>query len=111
MNQEDEYLTAKYTEYRQAFSKVERFTPLMPFGWFKSPQTIRLDGEFGLQQVAYRDFASDAARDLRIEARREKTRKCEASAQTPETRSGAEHGAVREYGRLVSGFGAVWVQG
>ncbi|MBP1847846.1 hypothetical protein J2046_006130 [Rhizobium petrolearium] len=64
MNQEDEFLTAKYIEYRQALSEIERFTPLMPFGWFKSPQTIRLDGEFGLQQMAYGDLASEAARDL-----------------------------------------------
>jgi len=64
MNQEDEYLTAKYIEYRQALSEIERFTPLMPFGWFKSPQTIRLDGDFELQQMAYRDLASEAARDL-----------------------------------------------
>jgi hypothetical protein len=36
----------------------------MPYGWFKPPQTIRLDTEFGLQQMAYRDLADDAARDL-----------------------------------------------
>lgn len=64
MNQEREFLAAKYIEYRQALSEIERFTPLMPFGWFKSPQTIRLDGEFGLQQMAHGDSASEAAGDL-----------------------------------------------
>ncbi len=64
MEQEDDFLASKYIEYRKAFSETEAFTPFMPYGWFKPPQTIRLDTEFGLQQMAYRDLADDAARDL-----------------------------------------------
>lgn len=36
----------------------------MPYGWFESPKTIRLDAEFGRQQMVYRELADDAARDL-----------------------------------------------
>ena len=64
MNQKDSFLAEKYAEYRKAFSEVERFTPFLPFDWFEAPQTIRLDTEFGLQRMAYRDLASDAERDL-----------------------------------------------
>lgn len=64
MDQEDAFLATKYTEYRKAFSETKGFTPFLPFGWFESPQTIRLDTEFGLQRMAYRDLANDAARDL-----------------------------------------------
>ncbi|AZI35877.1 hypothetical protein NT2_15_00170 [Caenibius tardaugens NBRC 16725] len=64
MDQEDDFLASKYVEYRQAFNETEAFTPFMPYGWFKPPQTIRLDSELGLQQMAYRDLADDAARDL-----------------------------------------------
>ncbi|MEP9398647.1 hypothetical protein [Mesorhizobium sp. KR2-14] len=32
--------------------------------WFRTPQTIRLDAKFGLPQMAYRDLADEAARDL-----------------------------------------------
>lgn len=64
MDQEDDFLASKYVEYRKACREIEAFTPLMPYGWFKPPQTVRLDSEFGLQQMAYRDLADDAARDL-----------------------------------------------
>jgi hypothetical protein len=64
MEQEVDFLVSKYVEYRRAFSETKAFTPYMPYGWFKPPQTIRLDTEFGLQQMAYRDLADDAARDL-----------------------------------------------
>lgn len=36
----------------------------MPYGWFEPSKTIRLDTEFGRQQMVYRDLADDAARDL-----------------------------------------------
>ncbi|KSV62191.1 hypothetical protein N183_10310 [Sinorhizobium sp. Sb3] len=64
MDQRTDFLTAKYIAYRKALSEMNRFTPLMPYDWFKSPQTIRLDAELGLQQLAYSELASDAARDL-----------------------------------------------
>lgn len=64
MEQEDDFLASKYVEYRKAFGEAEAFTPFMPYGWFKPPQTVRLDSEFGLQCIAYRDLADDAARDL-----------------------------------------------
>lgn len=64
MAQEDDFLASKYVEYRKAFNETKAFAPFMPYGWFKPPQTVRLDSEFGLQQMAYRDLADDAARDL-----------------------------------------------
>lgn len=64
MAQEDDFLALKYVEYRKACRETEAFTPFMPYGWFKATQTVRLDSEFGLQQMAYRDLADDAARDL-----------------------------------------------
>jgi hypothetical protein len=64
MEQEDDFLASKYVEYRKAFGEAEAFTPFMPYGWFKPPQTVRLDSEFGRQRMAYRDLADDAARDL-----------------------------------------------
>lgn len=64
MDQEDDFLTSKYVEYRKAFNETKAFAPFMPYGWFKPPQTIRLDTKFGLQQMAYRDLADAAARDL-----------------------------------------------
>lgn len=64
MEQEDDFLASRYIEYRMAFNGIEAFAPFMPYGWYKPPQTIRLDTEFGLQQMAYRDLADDAARDL-----------------------------------------------
>jgi hypothetical protein len=64
MDQENEFLATQYIEYRKALSEIRAFAPFMPYGWFKSPQTIRLDTEFGLQQMIYRDLADDAARDL-----------------------------------------------
>ena len=36
----------------------------MPYEWFDPPKTIRLDTEFGQQQMVYRELADDAARDL-----------------------------------------------
>lgn len=36
----------------------------MPYGVFEPPKTIRLDTEFGLRQIIYRDLADDAALDL-----------------------------------------------
>lgn len=64
MDQQDDFLASKYVEYRKACRETEAFAPFMPYGWFKPPQTVRLDSEFGLQQMAYRDLADDAARDL-----------------------------------------------
>jgi len=64
MEQEDDFLASKYVEYRTACREAKAFAPFMPYGWFKPPQTVRLDSEFGLQQMAYRDLADDAARDL-----------------------------------------------
>lgn len=64
MDQEDDFLSSKYVDYRKALNETKTFTPFMPYGWFKPPQTIQLNTEFGLQQMAYRDLADDAARDL-----------------------------------------------
>lgn len=64
MDQEDVFLAGKYAEYRKAFGEVDRFTLFLSSDWFEAPQTIRLDTEFGLQRMAYRDLAGDAARDL-----------------------------------------------
>lgn len=64
MDQEDNFLTLKYVEYRKAFRETEACTPYMPYDWFRPLQTIRLDAEVGLQQMVYRDLADEAARDL-----------------------------------------------
>lgn len=64
MDQEDDFLVSKYIEYRKALNETKAFAPFMPYGWFEPPQTVRLDTEFGLQQMAYRGLADDAARDL-----------------------------------------------
>ncbi|WP_323042987.1 hypothetical protein [Gemmobacter sp.] len=64
IDQADEFLVSKYKDYRAALQGVEQCTPFMPYGWFKPPQTVRLDTEFGRQQMVYRDQAQDAARDL-----------------------------------------------
>lgn len=64
MEQEDDFLTSKYSEFREALNETKACSPFLPYGWFKPPQTIRLDAEFGLQQIVYRDLAVDFARDL-----------------------------------------------
>ncbi|KAA1184376.1 hypothetical protein FP026_03015 [Rhizobium tropici] len=64
MDHADKFLAKKYSEYRTYLRKIEPCTPFMPYKWFKPPQTIRLDAEFGRQQMVYRDQADDAARDL-----------------------------------------------
>jgi hypothetical protein len=64
MDIEDDVLTSKYSEYRAALRGIAACTPCMQYEWFKPPQTIRLDAEFGHQQMIYRDLADDAARDL-----------------------------------------------
>ncbi|RWR25778.1 hypothetical protein D2T29_21700 [Sinirhodobacter populi] len=64
MDQVDEFLVGKYSDYRAALQGVEQCTPFMPYGWFKPPQTVRLDTDLGRQQMVYRDQAQDAARDL-----------------------------------------------
>ncbi|MGN7712577.1 hypothetical protein [Agrobacterium radiobacter] len=64
MDHADEFLAEQYSQYRAALGKIEPFTPVMPYKWFKPPQTIRLDAEFGRQQMVYRDMAHDAAQDL-----------------------------------------------
>ena len=64
MDHADEFLVGKYSDYRAALQGVEQCTPFIPYGWFEPPQTVRLDAEFGRQQMVYRDQAEDAARDL-----------------------------------------------
>ncbi|MGP4689621.1 hypothetical protein ACSV5K_25105 [Agrobacterium pusense] len=64
MNIEDQFLSEKYQEFRYALRSTNPCTPFMPYGWFEPPETIRLDAEFGRQQMVYRDLAGDAARDL-----------------------------------------------
>jgi hypothetical protein len=61
---EDKFLSEKYSEYRNSLRESEACTEFMPYGWFKPPETIKLDSEFGRQQMIYRDVADDAARDL-----------------------------------------------
>ncbi|XHE12589.1 hypothetical protein PCC82_12450 [Agrobacterium deltaense] len=60
----DDFLAAKFAEYRALLRNTSPCISFMPYGWFRAPQTIRLDAEFGLQQMAYRDLADEAARDL-----------------------------------------------
>lgn len=60
----DGFLAAKFVEYRNLLRETAPCTPFMPYGWFQPPQTIRLDAEFGLQQMVYRDLVEEAARDL-----------------------------------------------
>lgn len=64
MDHADEFLVGKYSDYRTALQGVGLCTPFMPYGWFKPPQTVKLDSEFGRQQMVYRDQADEAARDL-----------------------------------------------
>lgn len=64
MDHEDDILVSKYSAYRKALRDVEPCMSFMPHGWFEPPKTIRLDTEFGRQQMVYRDLADDAARDL-----------------------------------------------
>lgn len=64
MDHADEFLVGKYSDYRTALQGVEPCTAFMPYGWFNPPQTVRLDSEFGRQQMVYRDQADEAARDL-----------------------------------------------
>lgn len=64
MDHEDDILVSKYSEYRKALRDVEPCVSFMPYGWFEPPETVRLDAEFGRQQMVYRDLADDAARDL-----------------------------------------------
>ncbi len=64
MDHEDEFLARKYSEYRTHLREIEPCMGYMPYGWFESPKTIRLDAEFGRQQMVYQELADDAARDL-----------------------------------------------
>lgn len=64
MDHEDDFLASKFAEYREALRGIESCAPLMPYGWFKSPQTIRVDSELGLRRMFYRELADDFARDL-----------------------------------------------
>lgn len=64
MDSEGDFLTSKYAAYRKALRQIDACTKLIPYKWFKPPQTIRLDAAFGHQQMVYRDLADDAARDL-----------------------------------------------
>lgn len=67
MEQVNDFLVSKYSEYLKVLREIEACTPLMPYmpySWFKAPTTVRLDAEFGLQQMVYRDLADEAARDL-----------------------------------------------
>jgi hypothetical protein len=64
MDHEDDILVSQYSEYRKALRDIEPCMSFMPYGWFAPPKTVRLDAEFGRQQMVYRDLADDAARDL-----------------------------------------------
>lgn len=64
MDHADEFLVSKYSDYRAALRGIEPCTAFMSYGWFTPPKTVRLDAEFGRQQMAYRDQAEDAARAL-----------------------------------------------
>ncbi|RWN34162.1 MAG: hypothetical protein EOR97_05240 [Mesorhizobium sp.] len=64
MKQVNDFLASKYSEYLKELRETKAFTPFMPYGWFRAPTTVRLDAEFGPQQMVYRDLAGEAARDL-----------------------------------------------
>lgn len=63
-SKEDDFLASKYVEYRKAFNETEAFAPFMSYGWFKPPQTIRLDSKLDVEQMAYQ-VPSDAISSLR----------------------------------------------
>ncbi|MDQ0563722.1 hypothetical protein QO004_005538 [Rhizobium mesoamericanum] len=48
----DDFLAVKFAECRALLRHTTPCISFMPYGWFRTPQTIPLDAEFGLQQMA-----------------------------------------------------------